>query len=183
MSHSFSDNNFNGRDHHGPNACVFGYDDAGSQFQNVVDPLPLVPHRGRVTARASSPSKTLENVKENDSPENSRVKENCTDRSRTSPLKRFRSPAKQYRKGDASSEEEQLISPPPSPTKRSRSPMKQLFGERGILGRSISLKELESDEQRKKGMKNWGGKIIQRVGGMVMHIRINNLPSLMLTRE
>ena len=55
---------------------------------------------------------------------------------------------------------------PSSPTKRSRSPMKQLFGERGFLGRSTSMKELPSEEYRKKGVKHWSEKIKQRVGGM-----------------
>ncbi|KAK3174290.1 hypothetical protein OEA41_001534 [Lepraria neglecta] len=51
----------------------------------------------------------------------------------------------------------------PSPPKRSRSPMKQLFGERGWLGKSMSMKELPSAEYRKGGIKHWGGKLKERV--------------------
>lgn len=55
----------------------------------------------------------------------------------------------------------------PSPIKRSRSPVKQLFGERGWLGRSTSMKELPSEEYRKTGFKHWGGKLKQKVGEIV----------------
>lgn len=54
-----------------------------------------------------------------------------------------------------------------SPVKRSRSPVKQLFGERGWLGRSTSMKELPSEEYRKTGFKHWGGKLKQKVGEIV----------------
>ena len=54
-----------------------------------------------------------------------------------------------------------------SPTKRSRSPVKQLFGEHGWLGKSTSMKELPSEQYRKSGIKHWGGKLKQRVGEMV----------------
>ena len=64
----------------------------------------------------------------------------------------------------------------PSPPKRSRSPVKQLFGEHGWLGRSTSMKELPSDEFRKTGIKHWGGKLKQRVGEMVSP-KISSLPS------
>ena len=63
--------------------------------------------------------------------------------------------------------EDQLMDFTPSPPKRSRSPMKQLFGEHGWLGRSTSMKELPSEEYRKTGIKHWGERIKQRVGGMV----------------
>lgn len=51
----------------------------------------------------------------------------------------------------------------PSPIKRSRSPVKQLFGEQGWLGRSTSMRELPSEEFRKTGIKHWGGKLKQRI--------------------
>ena len=54
-----------------------------------------------------------------------------------------------------------------SPTKRSRSPSKDLFGANGILGRSASLKELPSDLTRKFGFKALGDKLKQRTGVMV----------------
>lgn len=63
--------------------------------------------------------------------------------------------------------EDQPTDPLPSPTKRSRSPVKQLFGEHGWLGKSTSMKELPSEQYRKTGIKHWGGKLKQRVGEMV----------------
>ncbi len=45
--------------------------------------------------------------------------------------------------------------------------MKQMFGERGWLGKSMSMKELPSEEYRKTGLKHWGGKIKHRVEYMV----------------
>lgn len=56
---------------------------------------------------------------------------------------------------------------PPSPTKRSRSPFKQMFGENGWLGRSTSMNELPNEKYRKNGIKHWGGKIKQRVENLV----------------
>lgn len=58
---------------------------------------------------------------------------------------------------------EEISVPPQAPPKRSRSPVKQLFGENGWLGRSTSMKELPSEEYRKTGIKIWGGKIKQRM--------------------
>ena len=58
--------------------------------------------------------------------------------------------------------EEASVSPK-APPKRSRSPVKQLFGEKGWLGRSTSMKELPSEEYRKTGIKVWGGKLKQRM--------------------
>ena len=55
----------------------------------------------------------------------------------------------------------------PSPVKRSRSPVKQLFGEHGWLGRSTSMKELPSEEYRKTGFKHWGEKLKHKVGELV----------------
>ena len=63
--------------------------------------------------------------------------------------------------------EDQSPGSPVAPPKRSRSPMKQLFGERGWLGKSTSFKELPDEEYRKKGLKHWGGKIKQRVEDFV----------------
>lgn len=63
--------------------------------------------------------------------------------------------------------ENQEMDYPPSPVKRSRSPVKQLFGERGWLGRSTSMKELPSEEYRKTGFKHWGEKLKQKVGEIV----------------
>lgn len=53
-----------------------------------------------------------------------------------------------------------------SPAKRSRSPMKKMFGENGWLGKSTSMKELQA-EQKKSPLKHWGGKLKQRVGDLV----------------
>jgi hypothetical protein len=64
--------------------------------------------------------------------------------------------------------EDQPMNFPSSPTKRSRSPVKQLFGENGWLGRSTSMKEMPSEEfSKNNGIKHWGGKLKQRVGMMV----------------
>lgn len=82
--------------------------------------------RGRGISRTPSPSKYLEDIKEDQSPED-----------------------------------------PQTPIKRSRSPMKQMFGERGWLGKSTSMKELPSEEYRKTGLKHWGGKIKQRMEHLV----------------
>lgn len=65
--------------------------------------------------------------------------------------------------------EEASVSPRDLP-RRSRSPVKQLFGEKGWLGRSTSMKELPSEEYRKTGIKIWGGKLKQR-----MIQKVNNL--------
>ncbi|KAI9790891.1 MAG: hypothetical protein M1816_004652 [Peltula sp. TS41687] len=55
-----------------------------------------------------------------------------------------------------------------SPTpRRSRSPMKKMFGENGWLNRSTSMKEIPVVEHDwKSGFKQWGGKIKQRVEGI-----------------
>ena len=63
--------------------------------------------------------------------------------------------------------EDQASNSPPSPTKRSRSPFKQMFGENGWLGRSMSMNELPNERYRKNGIKHWGGKIKQRVENLV----------------
>lgn len=54
-----------------------------------------------------------------------------------------------------------------SPVQRSRSPMKKMFGENGWLGRSTSLKEVPVEHDWKTGFKQLGGKIKQRVEGIV----------------
>ena len=59
------------------------------------------------------------------------------------------------------------MSPPKSPFKRSRSPVKRLFGENGWLGKSMSMSELPNPEARKHGLKNLGGKIKKGVGNFV----------------
>lgn len=63
--------------------------------------------------------------------------------------------------------EEQAVDLTPSSAKRARSPIKKMFGENGWLGRSTSMKELPTDPSRKTGLKNWGGKIKQRVEDLV----------------
>lgn len=72
--------------------------------------------------------------------------------------------------------EDQASNSPPSPTKRSRSPFKQMFGEKGWLGRSTSMNELPNEKYRKTGIKHWGGKIKQRVENLVSLI-IKDPPS------
>lgn len=94
--------------------------------------------RGRHTSRTPSPVKGLEDIKEDQTPEGIR---------------------------DQSPHKAVPMDMPASPVKRSRSPMKQLFGDKGFLGRSTSMKELPSAEYRKKGMKHFGEKFKQRVEG------------------
>ena len=66
---------------------------------------------------------------------------------------------------EASRSVEELAKFPPQ---RSRSPMKQLFGEHGWLGQSMSTKDFPSEGHRKKpGLKEWGGKLKQRVEHLV----------------
>lgn len=55
----------------------------------------------------------------------------------------------------------------PTDRKRSRSPVKKVFGENGWLGRSISMKDMSNESPKKTGLKHWGGKLIQRVEGIV----------------
>ena len=64
-------------------------------------------------------------------------------------------------------QEEALMDVPRSPSRRSRSPMKKMFGENGWLNRSTSMKEIPVEHHRKVGLKQWGEKIKQRVEGIV----------------
>ena len=57
------------------------------------------------------------------------------------------------------------------PPRRAQSPIKQLFGEKGWLGRSTSMKELPSEEYRKTGIKHWGGRIKEKMLGKVRYSR------------
>ncbi|CAL8578494.1 hypothetical protein XPA_004271 [Xanthoria parietina] len=97
------------------------------------------PPRGRPTPRTPSPIKILGDIKEDP------ISEGVNDRSLPRSLP---------------------MDPPADPTKRSRSPVKHLFGEGGIFGRSASMKELPSEEHHKKGMKHLVGKFNERMGGM-----------------
>lgn len=104
------------------------------------------PYRGRQASRTPSPIKGLEKIKEDPSPEGIRDQAPSTNVS---------------------------MDPPASPVKRSRSPMKQLFGDKGFLGRSTSMKEMPSEEYRKKGMKQLSEKLKQRMGEMVRNIIVS----------
>ena len=53
---------------------------------------------------------------------------------------------------------------PHSPPRRSRSPMKKMFGDNGWLGRSTSLKDTHNHQS---GLKMWSGNIKHRVADMV----------------
>ena len=56
-----------------------------------------------------------------------------------------------------------------SPPKRSRSPMKRLFAERGWFGKSMSMTELPNDENRRLGLgiRNLKGKLVKGVENLV----------------
>ena len=118
------------------------------------------PRHGRSSSRNTSPTKPLSDLKENEVvlfPHNP---------VRTPP------PFKHLNMSDSARDSEHLNLksvrfdrfPPASPTKRSRSPIKDLFGPKGILGRSTSMKELPSDVNRKFGFKALGDKFKQRAG-------------------
>ena len=51
--------------------------------------------------------------------------------------------------------------------KRSRSPIKKIFGQSGLLGRSGSSNQLPNDTVLKNGVKSWFGKVKQRMGESV----------------
>ena len=84
--------------------------------------------------------------------------------SRGRSFKRTTSPTKEL---EDIKEVQSPVTPPPSPPKRSRSPMKMMFGEKGWLGKSMSMNELPSAEYRKTGLKHWGGKLKKGVGNLV----------------
>ena len=88
------------------------------------------------------------------------------------------SPVKQL---DDIKEEESIE--PEAPPKRAQSPIKQLFGEKGWLGRSTSMKELPSEEYRKTGIKHWGGKIKEKMLGKVCIPRKQLVTDPLLTDE
>ncbi|KAL8657866.1 MAG: hypothetical protein Q9226_001499 [Calogaya cf. arnoldii] len=114
-------------------------DSPDSQSMYSQESPSFAPPRGRPTPRTPSPIKVLSDIKED------HTSEGFHDRSFQKSLP---------------------MDPPASPTKRSRSPMRQLFGERGFFGRSASMKELPSEEHRKKGMKHLVEKFNERMGGM-----------------
>ncbi|KAL8769479.1 MAG: hypothetical protein Q9209_004540 [Squamulea sp. 1 TL-2023] len=152
MSHSISENNMSFRRPPGYKQMAFEEtqqhvdpDDADCQSMYSQELPSFVHSRGRPIPRTPSPIKTLEDIREDQTPEYIR---------------------------DQSPRRSMAMGPPASPIKRSRSPMKQLFGERGILGRSASMKELPSDENRKKGVKHFVEKLNQRVGGMVREVHL-----------
>ena len=81
--------------------------------------------------------------------------------------------------------EDQALDLTPSSAKRAGSPIKKMFGENGWLGRSTSMKELPTDPSRKTGLKNWGGKLKQRVEDLVKHpdLKVSISLGLSLTSE
>ncbi|KAI4096849.1 MAG: hypothetical protein LQ344_000649 [Seirophora lacunosa] len=167
LSQSVSENNITFRRNDDPRQLphkpsqYFQYYDAVNTTANQ-DSLPSqsARARGRLPARNLSPSKGLEDIEEDQSPK---------------PVQ------------DGRSLEEKPILLPTSPTKRSRSPMKQLFGENGFLGRSTSMKELQSEDYRKKGVKHLGEKFKHCVGGMTASISHGDLskfiPASLSNRE
>ena len=56
--------------------------------------------------------------------------------------------------------------------KRSRSPIKHLFGHNGLLSRSGSSAQLPNDTVLKNGVKNWFGKVKQRIGESVSKLPV-----------
>ncbi|KAL9000085.1 MAG: hypothetical protein Q9169_001160 [Polycauliona sp. 2 TL-2023] len=146
MSHSVSENNMGFRRHPGNGATAFhetqrsldqDFDDSQSMYSQ--ESPSFAPPRGRPAPRTPSPIKLLGDIKEDPVMEDYRYPSHTRDIP---------------------------MDPPASPVKRSRSPMKQLFGEGGFFGRSASMKELPSEEHRKKGMKHLVGRFNERVGGM-----------------
>ena len=153
MSHSVSENNIGFRRQPGfrevavREAKVYLDQDIPDNDSIYSQESPsFAPPRGRPTPRTPSPIKVLSDIKED------HTSEGFHDRSFQKSLP---------------------MDPPASPTKRSRSPMKQLFGERGFFARSASMKELPSEEHRKKGMKHLVEKLNERMGGMVSVVIAN----------
>ncbi|KAL9602526.1 MAG: hypothetical protein Q9219_001821 [cf. Caloplaca sp. 3 TL-2023] len=143
MRQSFTDNNLSFRRGHSPQASPsISYHSTESEESQHASVKPLfAQERGRIPASKASPAKSLEGIPED---------HESGDRYSYSPQKQL----------------PEIPDLPASPTKRSRSPMKQLFGDRGYLGRSTSMKELPSEEYRRKGMKHLGERLKQRVGGV-----------------
>ena len=59
------------------------------------------------------------------------------------------------------------VQDPGSEVKQVRSPLKKLFGEGGMLGKSTSAKDFSDSGSKKSGIAHWGGKVKSRVGDMV----------------
>ncbi|KAL8982775.1 MAG: hypothetical protein Q9205_002808, partial [Flavoplaca limonia] len=146
MSHSVSENNIGFRRQPGFREVAvrevkerLDRDDPDNESMYSQESPSFAPPRGRHMPRTPSPVKVLGDIKEDPIPEVSH---------------------------DRCHLERLPMDPPASPVKRSRSPMKHLFGEGGFFGRSASMKELPSEEHRKKGMKHLVEKFNERVGGM-----------------
>ena len=160
MSHSISENNISFRpSNYSPQTLPganshFKPSDADGLTSWTGSEAPLIARgRGRLPDRTISPSKALDNIKEDQTPEHTHERSHYT----SLPMDL-----------------------PTSPTKRSRSPMKRFFGENGFLGRSTSMKELPSEEYRKKGVKQLGEKFKQRVEGMVSYSASGDEPARLL---
>ncbi|KAG8527510.1 uncharacterized protein KY384_007662 [Bacidia gigantensis] len=67
-------------------------------------------------------------------------------------------------------------SPPFSPSKRSRSPLKRFLGEKGWLGKSMSMNEMPSGENRKSPFRSLGSKIKKGVGNITDNVS-KSIPS------
>ncbi|KAI9821937.1 MAG: hypothetical protein M1827_002519 [Pycnora praestabilis] len=89
---------------------------------------------------------------------------------------RSRSPTKYMEK----IKEDGVIDFPKSPTKRSGSPLKKMFGENGWLGRSTSLKDMSKEQSKKIGLKQLGDKIKQRVEDIVSLASCMSEPNICL---
>lgn len=149
ISHSLSENNVSFRLNGGHNHVSSGspqpqrsnrYDANSENSHHNSETTPSAHSRGRLPAnRTPSPIKGLDDIKEDQTSEGS------------------------Y---NHDTQKSLPAYPPASPTKRSRSPMKQLFGENGFLGRSTSMKELPSEDGRKKGVKHLGEKFKHHIEGM-----------------
>ncbi|KAL8941595.1 MAG: hypothetical protein Q9216_002146 [Gyalolechia sp. 2 TL-2023] len=171
MSHSFSEShiNFPRNDGYVQDSADLlqmqqpdHYGSPDAIFNHGPETTPIARARGRLPNRTASPVKGLEEIKEDHTPEGS---------------------------GGHSAYKDLPADPPASPTKRSRSPMKQLFGENGFLGRSTSMKELPSEDYRKRGVKHLGEKFKQRVEGMLIPTSISHgelsrlIPASLSSRE
>ncbi|KAK2763288.1 hypothetical protein FQN54_009924 [Arachnomyces sp. PD_36] len=62
-----------------------------------------------------------------------------------------------------------------TPTRRTRSPHKKLFGENGWLGRSTSMKELPAEKYKKPGFKSFSDKIKQHLGDLAGDMKKVNI--------